>query len=140
MTIVARLAVRSYGSQPEVTLEFQVWATDDGWSPYQKKIQLEELRAAGVDGIRFRNVGQQFPEFQARSIQTAASYKAALALAETYEKCQGRPATFQYIDPNIQFPLMVKAVRPLPSSGVLAGETTTGGMVEATWTLQGLVS
>jgi hypothetical protein len=71
------------------TLSLDKFLTPNGRVPDVLVKNEEELTADGVDGRRFRDVSDRYPYFTVSTLETCATYVAAVARCREYDKMAG---------------------------------------------------
>jgi hypothetical protein len=84
MTIVATIT-----SDTGTVFSFDKFLTPDGRVPDWPVTVEEELTANGVDGRRFRDVSQRFPDFTVSTLETVATYTGAVTRCRYYDRIVG---------------------------------------------------
>lgn len=80
MTIVATITTASGD-----VISLDKFLTPDGRVPGFQRMEEEALKAPGVDGVRYRDVGLQYPIFTVDALETATNYTAAVTQCRIYD-------------------------------------------------------
>lgn len=133
----ARLVVDSYGITPKRQYDFVSWSSPQGWNPYVRQKNVEELSARGLDGVRYRIVNESYPVFTVLGYINAASYTKAVRLAAQLSEAQGLTGTLSVTAGNYELDVAIITATPEAHSGQMAGESGSAH-VRVTMTLQRL--
>jgi hypothetical protein len=140
MTTVAQLKIDAGFNQSAALFTFLAWKTETDWSPDTPVSQLEEIRATGVSGLRYRETGKVSPLIVVESMTWETTYATAVAKAREYAARVGRVAELTLFGRNVanaKYNVTIVDCIPRPRSGTVSGQTGTG-IIQATWTLRRL--
>lgn len=104
----------------------EVFRTDRGAVEDVHVVEEEELTAPGVDGRRWRTVGNRYRPFKAAIVQTALLYLDAIDLARQYDGMTGSTVALSVTIGGVLFAypsvhVLSASVRAMP--GTVAGAT-----------------
>ena len=122
MTIVATIT-----AEDGTVLSLEKFLTPDGRIPDVAQVVEEELIANGVDGRRYRDISSRYPEFSAQTLETAATYAAAVTRCRAYDRLKTKNVKMavsiggtSYSYPRVH----VKSALAIPVPGAVAGSTS----------------
>jgi hypothetical protein len=106
----------------------ELFRTDRGAVEDVSLIEEEELIAAGVDGRRFRTVGNRYRPFTATILQTCLNYQAAIITARAYDDMIGTIVKLNVTLNGVAYNyprVHVRDARIKCTPGVVAGATNS---------------
>lgn len=107
----------------------ELFRTDRGSVEDVSVTEEEELVAAGVDGRRFRTVGNRYRQFTATILQTCASYPSAITTAKSYDDMIGTTIKLNITLTGVTYNYQrvhVRDARMRCMPGSVAGATNAG--------------
>jgi hypothetical protein len=124
-------------------IPFLVSGSDEGFFSDSGIIQEEELNTSGVDGVRWRTVFRQFPDFELRTVTQATTLAEAIAFKRLAERAMvGKNAKLTVTIAGTSYSMKdvhVKAAKGTVVPGPLygAGVTTANAHIIIQWMLRG---
>lgn len=115
--------------------------TQSGKVPDVAVLSQEELLDNGIDGVRYRDVYAQFPEFALDSLEDYADELAGLNLERAYRTAVGGAGTLLHTRTTQLgiFRVRVRTCEPVLRPGALIGfgsSPSSFGTLRARWTLR----
>jgi hypothetical protein len=134
------MSVGTITSATNKSTAFEVFITDAGRVEDVAITEEEELRAAGVDGRRWRDVGDRYRFFQAQTITSSSDYAAAIATCREFDGLIGTLCKLSVTLSGVAYAysrVHVAACSAIAVPGVLSGpglSDSNTAHVNATWT------
>jgi hypothetical protein len=130
-------------ASPGTTYPFNVARTSPGSVLSRTYVELEELTTPGVDGRRWRQLRNYFPNFTMETWADYSSYALAVDDCRGYWLAQGQFVTLTWASAGagvvgVYFQVKVLDVQAQVMAGVLNGfgaSATSAAIIHANWTL-----
>lgn len=126
----------------KLSFPFLTVSSDTGWPVDQAEFLEEEIMARGVDGKRFRELSQQFFDWEVETMAQAADYKAAINLCRSYRRAPGAYGVLQILMSGVTYNWanvhIALVAPPQAIPGPVFGPTVNGSpqaAVKARWRL-----
>jgi len=126
-------------TRPEIPgggLSLDKFLTEDGRVPDALVMVEEELTAEGVNGRRFRDVSERYPAFTVQTLETCATYAAAVTKCRAYERIVSKNVRLtasvgvtSYVFPRVHVSAAVPRAVPGAVAGSAAGASHTAHVV-----------
>lgn len=121
------------------TFTFLTFVTPNGAPLSIARLIEEALETPGVSGRRWRSVHQQHEAFELRALAAAATFDAAVALANAYLSARLVSQIVTLTDGNVSLPSVhVASIAPHAVPGPVTGAGTNGELasVVSSWLLE----